>query len=471
MRIDAKSGEPGAASPARRHDRTVAARGARGEGLPSRVRAMLLVSRRLDGGRYGPRMAGARVVPYDEALAMVLAACRPLGSERIALADAAGRVLAKAPDVATPIPPFPNSAMDGYALCLADVPPGGGSLPLDPAVPAGTAPGPLRPGHAAPIATGGPVPEGADTIVPIEDATRADGVVHVPGGLVVGRFVRAAGSDLPVGAAPLVPGTRLDPAAGALLATIGAVEVDVVRRPRVALLSTGAELVPPAAVPGPAQIRDSNSTALTWALGAAGAVVEPLGIADDDVAALRPLLETGLAADLLVTTAGVSVGERDFVRATLTELGVETRFWGVDLKPGKPVAFGVREQTIVIALPGNPASSLVCSTLFAEPAIRALGGMVDPAPAREPAVAGDGWPAAESRLHAVRCTLAVTAGRLVATPTGDQGSHRIGSLVGADALALVEPGRGVAPGEPVTIVRSDRRAPTGRASSSFSSFS
>lgn len=415
-------------------------------------------------------MAAARVIPYEDALAMLLAACHPLPAERIALGAANGRVLAAAPVVATPIPPFPNSAMDGYALRLADVPPGGGSLPLDPEVPAGTAPGPLRPGHAAPIATGGPVPEGADTIVPIEDATCADGAVRVPGGLVLGSFVRAAGSDLPVGAAPLTPGTRLDPAAGALLASIGAVEVDVVRRPRVALLSTGSELVPPAAVPGPAQIRDSNSTALSWALSAAGAAVEALGIVDDDVAALRPLLEAGLSADLLVTTAGVSVGERDLVRATLADLGVETRFWGVDLKPGKPVAFGTRDRTLVIALPGNPASSLVCSTLFAEPAVRALGGMVDAAPAREPAVAGDGWPAVESRLHAVRCTLAVAAGRLVATPTGDQRSHRIGSMVGADALALLEPGRTVVRGDLVTIVRLDRAAPTGPASSS-SSFS
>ncbi len=431
---------------------------------------MLLVSGRPDGGRYGLLMAGARVVPYDEALAVVLAACRPLGSERVALAEAAGRVLAAAPSVATPIPPFPNSAMDGYALRLADVPPGGGPLPLDPPVPAGTAPGPLRPGHAAPIATGGPVPEGADTIVPIEDATRADGMVHVPGGLALGSFVRAAGSDLPAGAAPLLPGTRLDPAAGALLATIGAVDVDVVRRPRVALLSTGAELVPPAAVPGPAQIRDSNSTALTWALTGAGAEVEPLGIADDDVAALRPLLETGLSTDLLVTTAGVSVGERDLVRATLADLGVETHFWGVDLKPGKPVAFGTRERTLVIALPGNPASSLVCSTLFAEPAVRALGGVPDAAPAREPAIAGDGWPAVESRMHAVRCALTVASGSLVATPTGDQRSHRIGSMVGADALALLEPGRAVAPGDLVTIIRLDRAGLTGRASSSsFSS--
>ena len=398
-------------------------------------------------------MGTPRVVPYDEALATVLAACRPLATERIALADADGRVLAVAPAVAAPIPPFANSAMDGFALRTADVPDGGGSLPLDPAVPAGTAPGPLRPGHAAPIATGGPLPEGADTIVPIEDATRTGDVVSLPGGLTRGSHVRAAGSDLPVGAAPLTTGTRLDPAAGALLAAIGAIEVEVFRRPRVALLSTGTELVPPHASPGPAQIRDANSTALGWALTRAGASVVLLGIADDDVHALRPLLEAGLAADMLVTSAGVSVGERDLVRSTLAELGVDTHFWGIDLKPGKPVAFGTREAVPVIALPGNPASSLVCSTLIAEPAVRALGGVTDAAPTRAPASAGDGWPAAETRMHAVRCALSVASGRLVATPTGDQRSHRIDSMVGAEALALIEPRRRVAPGEPVAIVR------------------
>jgi molybdopterin molybdotransferase len=393
------------------------------------------------------------VVPYDEALATVIAACRPLATERIPLADADRRVLAVAPQLVVPIPPFANSAMDGYAVRAADVAAGGGALPLDPEVPAGTAPAPLRPGHAAPIATGGPVPDGADTIVPIEDAARIGGEVRLPGGLTRGAHIRAAGSDLRVGAAPLTPGTRLDPAAGALLAAVGATEVDVVRRPRVALLSTGTELVPPHAVPGPAQIRDSNSTALAWALTRAGAIVVPLGIAADDVDTLRPLLDAGLAADMLVTSAGVSVGERDLVRSTLAELGVETHFWGIDLKPGKPVAFGTRGAAPVIALPGNPASSLVCSTLIAEPAVRALGGVIDAAPPREPAIAGGRWPAAESRLHAVRCALSAAKGCLVATPTGDQRSHRIGSMVGADCLALIEPGRQVDPGDPVTIVR------------------
>jgi molybdopterin molybdotransferase len=390
---------------------------------------------------------------YDDALSAVLAACRPVGIELVDLVDAMGRVLAAAPTVTTPLPPFANSAMDGFALRAADVPAGGGRLRLTDAVPAGSDPHPLPPGMAAPIATGGPIPPGADTIVPVEDAARNDGFVAVPDGLVPGAHVRLAGSDLPVGPSPLTVGSALDPAAGAVLAAIGAVAVTVYRRPRITVLATGSELVPPDATPGPAQIRDANSTALAWAHRRAGADVRQVGIAIDDDLTLRRMLADALDADVVLTCAGVSVGERDLVRATLADLGVAPQFWGIDLKPGKPVAFGMTGEIPVIALPGNPASALVCSALIAEPATRARAGWADPAPRWEPAVAGAGWPAAEGRAHAVRCRLDVTATALIATPTGDQRSHRIGSMVDADALALVEGGRTVLPGEPVRVTR------------------
>jgi molybdopterin molybdotransferase len=386
-------------------------------------------------------------------LAAVLAECRPVGTERVPLTSAAGRILAQAPPVDMPLPPFANSAMDGFAIRAADVGPEGVILPLDPPVPAGTAPPPLRPGHAAPIGTGGVVPEGADAIVPIEDAAREGDVVHVPGGIRPGAFVRDVGSDLPAGPSPLATGAPLRPADGALLASIGAVEVQVVRRPRVAIVATGAELIPPDAVPGPAQIRDSNSTALAWAHTRVGADVRRLGIAADEPEATRALFAQALDADLVITSAGISVGERDLVRATLAELGVEQRFWGIDLKPGKPVAFGMRGEVPVISLPGNPASNLVCSTLIAEPAVRARGGWVEPRPAWEAATARGDWPRPEARAHAVRCRLAVADGELTAVAGGDQGSHRIGSMVDADALALLEPGRRVQAGERVPVTR------------------
>lgn len=393
------------------------------------------------------------LLSYDDALAVVLAACAPVATERVALPDAFGRVLAAAPTVTTPLPPFANSAMDGFALRAGDVAASGGRLPLTDAVPAGTDPAPLPAGYAAPIATGGPVPPGADTIVPIEDAERADGAVTVTGTVVPGAFVRLPGSDLDTGATPLSAGRILDPAAGAVLAAIGATTIEVYRRPVVTVLATGSELVPPDATPGPAQIRDANSTALAWAHTRAGADVRQIGIATDDAARLRVLLTDALNADVVVTCAGVSVGERDLVRTVLAELGVRPHFWGIDLKPGKPVAFGTADDVPVIALPGNPASALVCSTLIAEPATHTRAGWSEPGPSWEHVSAGDGWPPAEGRMHAVRCRLTDAAQTTVATPTGDQRSHRIGSMVGADALALIEPGRAVTAGQRVRITR------------------
>jgi molybdopterin molybdotransferase len=200
------------------------------------------------------------------------------------------------------------------------------------------------------------------------------------------------------------------------------------------VLSTGAELVPPEEPePGPARIRDANSTALVWACRAAGADVESLGIAPDEPGPLRGLLARGLEADVLVTSGGVSVGERDLVREGLEALGVEPLFWRVDLRPGKPATAGVGPGGLALGLPGNPASALVGFELFVRPALRA----------------GGAWPAAERRAHAIRVRRAPD-GRVA--PTGDQGSHRILSLVGAEALALIEPGRGVRAGDAVTVL-------------------
>jgi molybdopterin molybdotransferase len=359
--------------------------------------------------------------------------------------------------------------MDGFALRADDLRARGGRLPLTDAVPAGTDPPPLAFGHAAPIATGGQIPAGADTVVPIEDAARADGWITVTADVARGAFIRRAGSDLETGATPLSAGQALDPAAGAVLAAIGATTIQVYRRPVVSVLATGSELVPPDAMPGPAQIRDSNSIALAWAHTRIGAEVRQIGIATDDEARLHALLTAALDADVVVTCAGVSVGERDLVRMTLAKLGVQPHFWGIDLKPGKPVAFGTAGDIPVIALPGNPASALVCSTLIAEPAVRARAGWAQPGPRWEHATAGQGWPAAERRMHAVRCHLTDTGEGAVAVPTGDQRSHRLGSMVGADALALIEAGRDVTPGQRVRITRTGSPDINPSFSSSFSS--
>ncbi len=394
------------------------------------------------------------LVTYEEALAIVLRSGGPGTTEVVALADAQGRVLADSPVAADAIPPFANSAMDGFAVRASDATVAA-VLPLAPGQAAGFSPNPLPTGHAMRIATGGVVPEGADAIVPIEDAmVSADsGTVTVNQAPHLGRFIRVAGSDLPAGAQPLTVGMVIDAAAGAILASIGATSVTVYRRPQVAVLPTGAELVTPDVTPGPAQIRESNSTAIAWAARAAGADVTVLPIAPDEPEPLRALLETGLNSDLLLTSGGVSVGERDLVRETLDSLELDRHFWGVDLKPGKPAAFGTSATSRVLSLPGNPASSMVVFALLAVPLIHALSGRADPTPANEFAYADGTWPEPENRLHAIRCRLHSEPTGPRATPTGDQGSHRITSLLGADALALIPPGTAVAPGDSVAFRR------------------
>lgn len=390
---------------------------------------------------------------WREALDAVLAACSPLPALEVPLEQARGRTLAEEVLADAPIPSFANSAMDGFAVRTADLDAGPRSLPLVALIPAGAAPPALAPGHAAPIATGAPIPDGSDAVVPVEEAELRDGRVYLPGPVMPGRNIRAAGSDVGAGDRLLAPGTVLGPAEAALLAAVGRVRVRTHRPPRVAVVATGSELVPPGTAPGPGQIRDSNSTALAWACRAAGAEVIPLGAVPDEPEAIRERLARGLEADVLVSSGGVSVGELDLVRAALASLGVEEVIPGVRLKPGKPLAFGVRGRTLVFGLPGNPASAQVGLTLFVLPALRALAGNRSPAPRLEPAVAAGTWPPATSRDHAVRCRLDVEAGRLLAVPTGGQGSHRISSLVGAEALALVPPDRAVTPGDPVSVVR------------------
>jgi molybdopterin molybdotransferase len=395
-------------------------------------------------------MAG--LLSYDDARAAVLRACRATEMEEVPLAEAHGRVLAVAPVSRDAIPPFSNSAMDGFAVRAVEVTPGV-PMPLAGGTPTGFVPDPLPIGHAMRVGTGGAIPPGADAVIPIEQAEADEAVVRFAEGVLPGRFVREPGSDLPAGARPLAAGCVIDPAAGAILASIGATTVRVHRRPRIMVLPTGAELVPPDRVPGPAQIRESNSLAIAWMCRAAGADVTVLPIAPDDPDPLRELIERGLSSDLLITSAGVSVGERDHVRSVLTELGVENHFWGIDLKPGKPTALGTRGESRILSLPGNPASSLVVLILLGLPAVRALAGRTDGDERREVATAGGTWPRPEGRMHAVRCALTSGGVGAIATPTGDQGSHRITSVLGADALALIDPGVAVMAGDRVRILR------------------
>ncbi len=391
---------------------------------------------------------------YDAALELVLAACPPLPVEVVDLRSARGRILAA--DVIAPesLPRAANSAMDGFAVSSSQII-GSVRLPTTPLIAAGTPPLQLPAGWAAPIATGALVPDGADAIVPIEDATATDHDVVLSGPIPVGAHVRVAGSDVAAGMLVATSGSRLGTGEAAMFAALGIANVQVHRRPRVAILATGSELVPLESTPGVAQIRESNSIALAWAIERAGAEANVLPIARDDPDALRALLAEGLTYDLLVTSGGVSVGHLDLVRATLSDLGAVERFWRVALKPGKPCVLATTTTCTVLGLPGNPASALVGMALFVRPAILAMSGASRTRPVVEMATAVGAWPGAVGRLHAVRCRTERDESGTRATPTGDQGSHRIGSLIASDALALIAPGQQIHEGDQVVVTGTD----------------
>ena len=377
----------------------------------------------------------AELLSVHEALGAVLARVKPLAAERVPLEEASGRVLAQAARALVDLPPFPSSAMDGFAVRAAETP---GSLSVVERVAAGRpASRALAAGEAMGIATGGVVPEGADAVVPIERVTATDGQVEIPEATAVGANVRPRGGDVVVGAVVVAAGVRLGAAQIGALAAAGVGDVDCTRRPRVAVLTTGTELRRPGDSLAPGEIYESNGPMLAALLGPVGAEVVPLASVEDDDAAHRAAIEQGLEHDVLVTSGGVSVGPHDLVRRIEAELGVEEVFWGVSVKPGKPLAFGVRGETIVFGLPGNPVSSLVCSVLFVLPALRALQGEADPAPTYLDGVLAGPVRPDPRRDELVRARLASGGGL---EPLSGRESHMIVRAAEANALIYVPAG-------------------------------
>ena len=383
-----------------------------------------------------------------EAQALVLGRARPLAAETLSLAEAAGRFLAEPARALVDLPPFRNSAMDGYALRAEDTP---GELPIVHRVAAGTpAPRALEAGEAMGIATGGLVPEGADAVIQHELVVEKDNSIEVSVAVAEGANVREPGRDVSAGAVVAAAGIRLGPAQIGALAAAGVAEVACARRPRVAVLATGTELRGPGSVLAPGEVYEANGVMLAAQLTTAGAEVTRLDSVADDEDAHRRALETGLAFDVFVTSGGVSVGPHDLVRRIEAELGVEEVFWRVAVRPGKPVSFGVRGPTLVFGLPGNPVSTLVGCELFVRPAVLALQGAADPGPTFSAGRLAETVSRSPGRDDLMRARTEVTDDGIVLSPVTGQESHMIVRAAEADALVLVPRGEGeLAAGESV----------------------
>jgi molybdopterin molybdotransferase len=382
----------------------------------------------------------AELLSLAAALSHVLERTTPLDAEEVLLADAAGRIAADDARAGVDLPPFPSSAMDGFAVRSSDTP---GRLPVVARIAAGVpAQTGLEAGEAMAIATGGVVPDAADAVIPIEYVVDHDNNIEIPESVGQGDNVRPRGGDLRAGDVVVSRGTQLGPAQIGALAAAGLDRLRCVRRPRVAVLTTGTELRRPGEALGPGQIYEANGVLLATALATTGALVEQLPAVADDEASHRAALERGLEADALVTSGGVSVGPHDLVRRVLTELGVEEVFWGVAVKPGKPLAFGVRGSTLVFGLPGNPVSTLVSAEVFVRPALLALQGATDPGPFFLEGRLGRAVRRNQHRDEFVRARRETSGGGIVLEPITGQESHMIARAATADALVLVPRGTG-----------------------------
>jgi molybdopterin molybdotransferase len=388
------------------------------------------------------------LISIEEGRRRVLEAVRALDTEDVPLPEARGRVLAEDLRSAVDVPPFDSSAMDGYALVAgpaAELEVIGESRAGHPSE------RPVAPGLAVRISTGAAVPAGATAVIPVERTSANEDRVEVEE-TAEGANIRRAGDDLRAGDVVLARGTVLGPAELGVAASVGRAELRCARRPRVALLVTGDELVEPGGSLGPGQIYTSNGFALAAQIERAGAELVLSETVPDTADATHAALARALeSADVVIASGGVSVGPHDHVKGALRVLGVEERFWGVSLRPGKPTWFGIRDRVLVFGLPGNPVSAMVTFQLFARPALAALQG-ADPAPRSASATLDEPVRRNPGREEAVRVRLRHTDDGLHALTTGEQGSHMLTSMLGADALALVASGDGeLAAGERVEV--------------------
>jgi molybdopterin molybdotransferase len=399
----------------------------------------------------------AELIEVEAARRLVLARARPLGEESLPIGGVLGRVLAEDLTAAEAVPSFDNSAMDGYAVRVADAVGASAEAPALLRVAGESRAGHpsaagLGTGEAIAISTGAAVPAGTDAVVPVELTAARNGSVEVRAEVAPGANIRRAGEDVAAGERVLAAGTLLGPAELGVAAALGRPEVRCARRPRLAVLVTGDELIAPGDPPRPGAVRDSNAHTVPPLAAQAGAEVVGVERVGDDAAATEEALGAALDADVAVVCGGVSVGPHDHVRPAFAALGVERVFWGVALRPGKPAWFGLGPGGgPVFGLPGNPVSAMVTFLLFVRPALLAMQGR-DPSPRRLDAIFGADYVKKPGRAHAVRCRLEAEANGWVAQPTKEQGSHVLTSMLGADGLAMLPTaGAGVLAGDRVEV--------------------
>lgn len=380
------------------------------------------------------------LLTIEAALERIVGSAQLLPVETVFSGDTSGRVLRESATSRVDLPPFASSAMDGVAVRASDTP---GELPVAYRIAAGSpAPGPLPVGAAAGISTGAAVPDAADAVVPVEVVDDRGTHVAIAETARAGQHIRPRGGDVHTGDTVVAAGARLGPAQIGALAATGIAEVVCSVRPRAAVVATGSELRSAGEQLAAGQIYESNRPMIAAVLSRAGADVDVLPVVEDDAEAHRSAIARGLEADVLVTSGGVSMGEHDLVRRTAEELGVRELFWGVAVKPGKPLSFGIRDRTLVFGLPGNPVSSLVGALLFVTPALLALQGASDPRPRYLTGVIAKAYRQNPQRDEFVRA-LRVDDGITVSLePISGQESHMIARAAAADALVHVPRGDG-----------------------------
>ncbi|WP_282608227.1 gephyrin-like molybdotransferase Glp [Pelagibius sp. Alg239-R121] len=381
------------------------------------------------------------MLSVEDALSRVRAAFKPLPAETVSVSEALGRVLASDAVSRVTQPPHDVSAMDGYAVRAADVASVPVTLEIAARVPAGGSyDGEIQAGQAARIFTGAPLPHGSDSIVIQEDTDASEDQVTVKASAVQGNYVRPAGLDFRSGDVGLHAGQRLTARDVGFAAAMNLPWLAVRRRPRVAVLATGDEVVMPGDPKGPNQIVSSNGLSLSAFVTACGGQAINLGIAPDNRDALAAIAEGAAGADLLITSGGASVGDHDLVRAGLGDSGLEVDFWKIAMRPGKPLIFGQIGGTPMLGLPGNPVSSLVCAVLFVRTALDCLLGITEDALALESAILGSNLPANDRRQDYLRAKISLDGeGRRMATPFGRQDSSMLATLARADCLIVRKP--------------------------------